>query len=346
MNGIVIFTLIVLLATLVVFLVLLLLSSFSPSRKLFVLAGIGICILAVLGAAPTAIPGVFEGIASWNWDIAEEVRPIRIQVLYGDRAWQSPDREVLIVYEYFVGGKRYRGDRYNVHGNLRVPYSVQPAIDIDFVKTYQVHYNPKNPADSVLVPGIAISRTHGKFVVLFIVGIVLIVWGARLGYYRTERKEEITLKEHGIRYLTTLVCATIMAIVLIFTFTLILGPRPTQYDSRSVVNYYVFHEEMEGDERTYHILGTAFVNGKFPYHEFVEAATINEVGEEVPIRRKTWKYYWGTPGRTDPLSSDAEPHSVFEWTPDGGVQQLGSEAVRETWRNQSVKYLPEHLRPR
>src|SRR5262245_13058463 len=94
-----------------------------------------------------------EGLRSDNWP-STEASLVRVHATrYLGIKWASQFHVLQMPYLYSVDGKNYRGTRYNVAGDFVGTYPEITAITDDRSAVFRAYYNPRQPADAVLVPG-------------------------------------------------------------------------------------------------------------------------------------------------------------------------------------------------
>ena len=140
-----------------------------------VIGGFGLAVLAIV------VSSLREAAAMKRWPVAEgrvlsakveEYRESVSRGTGGPRDRMTLYRPVLM-YEYNVAGKRFRGSRIAQSPGLHrgVPEFAQKVIDCyPAGSTVAVHYNPRRPDESVLQP-----RVPGSWMFGAAVGVALLV---------------------------------------------------------------------------------------------------------------------------------------------------------------------------
>jgi len=148
-----------------------------------VIGGFGLAVLAIV------VSSLREAAAMKRWPVAEgrvlsaKVEKYRTSVSRGTGG--PRDRMTLyrpiLLYEYEVAGKRFRGSRVAQSPGLNrgVPEFAQKVVDrYPIGSAVAVRYNPRRPDESVLEP-----RVPGSWVFGAAVGVALLVLAAYT-YYR------------------------------------------------------------------------------------------------------------------------------------------------------------------
>ena len=154
-----------------------------PGVLALVIGGFGLAVLAIV------VSSLREAAAMKRWPVAEgqvlsaKVEEYRTSVSRG--AGGARDRMTLyrpvLLYEYEVAGKRFRGSRIAQSPGLDrgVPEFAQKVVDRYAVgSAVAVRYNPRRPDESVLEP-----RVPGSWIFGAAVGVALLVLAVYV-YYR------------------------------------------------------------------------------------------------------------------------------------------------------------------
>jgi uncharacterized protein DUF3592 len=92
---------------------------------------------------------VYQGISSTQWPSVEG------RILYSN-ARRGPKPEALLWYEYYVNDRRYLASNYRNGGNVTPFSDVADAAAKRYPvgRAVPVYYNPRNPQDALLEPGL------------------------------------------------------------------------------------------------------------------------------------------------------------------------------------------------
>jgi hypothetical protein len=109
-------------------------------------------ILALIGVAVLlfGLRDLYDGWSSPGWPTADG------RILFSQAATATGPIETLLRYEYRVSGRRYVSEKYRTGGN-RTPFrAVAKAAARRYPagRSVKVYYNPLDPADSLLEPGV------------------------------------------------------------------------------------------------------------------------------------------------------------------------------------------------
>ena len=148
----------------------------------FVVAFMGLLGLGLGGyAAVAAIPAIIDGHASHAWPTTEgRVRQFAIAAEVPDRRKETVYYSPRVEYDYAVDGSEFHGQRIRMAKDSST--NRNDFVELETVlapgNVVQVHYNPSDPAKSLLIPGV-----DTKDYLLGVGGVILFLFGVGAQIY-------------------------------------------------------------------------------------------------------------------------------------------------------------------
>lgn len=148
---------------------------------------------------PVDMQRLKNGADSMHWPVAQatiKTGRVDIQKHYR-KASEYETFQWFVTYDYNVGGKAYTGSR--ISFATAADHASENAVIVDKIRErfavgskHPVRYNPKNPAEAVLIPGVAPEQTSLDSY-LWMVGSIMFFATAvlRIGYDRRTGTEGI-----------------------------------------------------------------------------------------------------------------------------------------------------------
>jgi hypothetical protein len=140
-----------------------------------ILGGLVACISATLAGYQGLRKSILAGLATRDWPTTSgEAYSARISTAH---LFLWPNHQAVFApYYYNVNGNRYSNFRYDVHG-VFVGSEAQVKEYRQGLGNITVHYNPDDPSEAVLKPGISFDRMTYFYMTLDAVSLLLIFAG-------------------------------------------------------------------------------------------------------------------------------------------------------------------------
>lgn len=150
---------------------------------------------------PADMQRIKNGADSMHWPVAQatiSTGRVEIQKHYR-KVGEYETYQWFVTYDYNVRGKQYTGSR--ISYATAADHASENAVIVDNVRErfavgskHPVRYNPKNPAEAVLIPGVAPEQTSLDSYLWMVGSIMLLATTVlRLGYDRRTSTEGIAV---------------------------------------------------------------------------------------------------------------------------------------------------------
>lgn len=149
-----------------------------PISMLLAVLGITLTIHAIDNGKEGVLRGILEGRATQNWPDTTTIRVRSGSISMPPNRWWPGHESTAKRYSYMVDGEYYFSSNFDVNGPRFVGTIHEVRSYLRERHHIPVYYDPDDPSNAVLKPGISFDYDTNKYIRIGIIGFVLAVAGS------------------------------------------------------------------------------------------------------------------------------------------------------------------------